>query len=223
MIQLSHVNLTFPLEKSPILRDVNISICEGEWVSLIGPSGSGKTTLLEVLSGKFKSVEGDIFINKCNLNKMNVDERHDYVRNNVATVYQQYRLLPQFNVLANVMLPLIPYSKKKKEIERKALELIKEVGLDHRINHFPKQLSGGEQQRVAVARALLSNPPILLCDEPTGNLDSKNRDIILDLISKIHRNGKTILLVTHDNIVASKGDTILTFQDGTLNKGVPSS
>ncbi|WP_185970862.1 ABC transporter ATP-binding protein [Alkalicoccobacillus porphyridii] len=223
MIQLNQINLTYPSSEQPILNDLSIQISKGEWVSLVGPSGSGKTSLLKILSGTVEPTQGDIVINQTNINEMPLKKRHDFLRKQVATVYQQFRLLPQFSVLENVMLPLVPYTKQKKQLEQRALALITEVGLDHRVHHFPEQLSGGEQQRVAIARALLSDPPILLCDEPTGNLDSKNRDVILELLSKIHSTGKTILLATHDEVVAQKGDTIHTFHDGVVHTGAPST
>ena len=222
MIELNQVQLMYPSSERPILNDLSIDISQGEWVSLVGPSGSGKTSLLKILSGIVEPTKGDILINHTNINDMTLKEKHDFLRKKVSTVYQQFRLLPQFSVLENVMLPLVPYIKQKKQLEQRALALITEVGLDHRVQHFPGQLSGGEQQRVAFARALLSDPPILLCDEPTGNIDTKHRDIILELLSKIHKTGRTILLATHDDVVAKRGDTILTFRDGVVHKEVAS-
>ncbi|MBM0066778.1 ABC transporter ATP-binding protein [Alkalicoccobacillus gibsonii] len=222
MILLKNVRLTYPSTSLTILNDVNIHIAEGEWVSLIGPSGSGKTSFLKIVSGLVECTEGVVHINGMNIKELSINKRHEFIRNYISTVYQQFRLLPQFTVVENVVLPLIPYIKQKKELENRALELIEKVGLSHRIHHFPYQLSGGEQQRVAIARALVSDPSILLCDEPTGNLDTKNRDSILDLLSQIHKTGKTILLATHDNVVAKRGDSVITFEDGAVYKGVMS-
>lgn len=199
---------------------MNIQISKGEWVSLVGPSGSGKTSFLKIISALVDCTKGNVHINQTSINELPINKRHDFIRSHVSTVYQQFRLLPQFSVIENVMLPLVPYTKQKKQLEQRALELIEEVGLSHRVSQLPHQLSGGEQQRVAIARALLSNPSILLCDEPTGNLDAKNRDVILTLLSEIHKTGKTILLATHDDVVAKRGETIITFDEGVVQKGV---
>ncbi|WP_096200669.1 ABC transporter ATP-binding protein [Bacillus sp. FJAT-45350] len=216
MIQFKNVNLTYQNMNIPTLDNINLQIRLGEWVSLVGPSGSGKTSLLKLISGSIEPTNGSILLNQMNFSDLSMDRKHDFIRENVATIYQQFRLLPQFSVIENIMLPLVPYEKRKK-IEEKALELIKEVGLSHRIEHFPNQLSGGEQQRVAIARALITEPKILLCDEPTGNLDTNNRDIILELLRQISKKGHTIVLATHDEIVAKEGDSVISIIEGVLH------
>ncbi|MUK88719.1 ATP-binding cassette domain-containing protein [Ornithinibacillus sp. L9] len=218
MILLKNINVTYPSLEKPILKNINLHIKTGEWVSLVGPSGSGKTSFLKVISGKLDTVEGNVIIHETDINGLSAHKRHEFIRRHVSTVYQQFRLLPQFSVLENIMLPLIPHENKKR-IQSRARELIDEVGLTHRVTHFPHQLSGGEQQRVAFARALITDPSILLCDEPTGNLDTNNRDIILELLTQIHKKGKTIILATHDEIVAKKGKNILTFHEEDVHKG----
>ncbi|RFA35018.1 ABC transporter ATP-binding protein [Virgibacillus dokdonensis] len=218
MIAIENVCVSYTHLETAILQNVHLHISSGEWVSVVGPSGSGKTSLLKVIAGSLKNMEGHVTINDTPIYTLPTNERHAFLRNKVATVYQQFRLLPQFSVLENVMLPLLPYQKRK-HLKDKAIQLIDEIGLHHRITHFPHQLSGGEQQRVAFARALLSEPTILLCDEPTGNLDSANRDIIIQLLKQIHAKGKTIILATHDPIVAEQADRTITIQDGVIHEG----
>lgn len=218
MIAIENVCVSYTHLETAILQNVHLHISSGEWVSVVGPSGSGKTSLLKVIAGSLKNMEGHVTINDTPIYTLPTNERHAFLRNKVATVYQQFRLLPQFSVLENVMLPLLPYQKRK-HLKDKAIQLIDEIGLHHRIAHFPHQLSGGEQQRVAFARALLSEPTILLCDEPTGNLDSANRDIIIQLLKQIHAKGKTIILATHDPIVAEQADRTITIQDGIIHEG----
>lgn len=194
-----------------------MQIKAGEWLSLIGSSGTGKTSLLKIIGGMKPPTKGTVYIRDQAIYRLNDSQKHEVIRTQLSFVYQQFNLLPQFNVLENIMLPLIPYENKK-SIQKKANEIINKVGLAHRITHFPQQLSGGEQQRVAFARALLTKPAILLCDEPTGNLDSKNRDILLQMLKEVHSEGQTIILVTHDEVVASYGERIIQVEDGVLKE-----
>lgn len=163
--------------------------------------------------------DGVLHIRGRNIYELTEKKKHDFMRLNMSFVYQHFRLLPQFTVLENVMLPLIPYENKKK-IKVLASEMIDKVGLSHRIGHYPRQLSGGEQQRVAFARALMTKPSLLLCDEPTGNLDAVNRDLLLQLMKEIHREGQTIVLVTHDEVVANYGERILLLDRGGVKEKV---
>ncbi|GAF13182.1 ABC transporter, ATP-binding protein [Bacillus sp. JCM 19046] len=221
MIQLEGVTLSYGVEKETILilEGVDLNITSGEWITLMGPSGSGKTTLLNVLSGLISPSAGTLMLEGADMKDMKQADRQNYFRRNSSSVYQQFRLLPQFSVLENVMLPLVPY-KKKSEIESSAKKLIERVGLSHRLMHFPHQLSGGEQQRTSIARALLTSPKILLCDEPTGNLDTKNRDNILTLLSELHQEGLTIVVATHDKAVAQRSDRIVHLKDGMISEGI---
>ncbi|WP_413377387.1 ABC transporter ATP-binding protein [Alkalihalobacillus sp. 1P02AB] len=219
MIHLHNVTYTYQSNHStPVLQDISLHIPKGSWISLVGPSGSGKTTLLKLISGVTSPTSGQIKINGTDITTFSPIKRNDYLRSQVASVYQQFRLLPQFTVLENVMLPLIPYEKKK-VIKYRAQELIDRVGLSHRLHHLPSQLSGGEQQRVSFARALITQPSILLCDEPTGNLDVKNRDNLLQLIRDFHRSGQTIIVATHDPIVSTNGDYLFQVHNGTIHEG----
>ncbi|MDY7240333.1 ABC transporter ATP-binding protein [Halalkalibacterium halodurans] len=220
MIQLKNVSVTYQSlhETLTILHDITLTVASGEWLSIVGPSGSGKTTLLKLIAGALQPVSGTVTINERSITDLAHTDRQAFIRTQVASVYQQFRLLPQFNVLENVMLPLVPYESRK-TIRPRATELIDQVGLSHRMTHYPHQLSGGEQQRVSFARALLTEPAILLCDEPTGNLDQANRDNILDLLSKLHAQGQTIVLATHDDVVARRGDRTISIDNGTIHKG----
>lgn len=219
MIKLKNVSLTYEnhSEQTSVLNDVSVQVKEGEWVSLIGSSGSGKTSLLKMIGGMLTPTDGTLSIEEQQIYQLKEAAKHDFMRTHMSFVYQNFRLLPQFTVLENVMLPLIPYENKKK-VEDKAKEIIHKVGLTHRRTHFPQQLSGGEQQRVAFARALLIKPALLLCDEPTGNLDATNRDRLLQLMEEIHADGQTIVLVTHDEVVANYGERIFLLEDGTLKE-----
>ncbi|BAB04318.1 ABC transporter ATP-binding protein [Halalkalibacterium halodurans] len=220
MIQLKNVSVTYQAlhETLTILQDITLTVASGEWLSIVGPSGSGKTTLLKLIAGALQPVSGTVTINERSITDLAHTDRQAFIRTQVASVYQQFRLLPQFNVLENVMLPLVPYESRK-TIRPRATELIDQVGLSHRMTHYPHQLSGGEQQRVSFARALLTEPAILLCDEPTGNLDQANRDNILDLLSQLHAQGQTIVLATHDDVVARRGDRTISIDNGTIHKG----
>lgn len=206
------------MSKTPIFSDVTLHIAKGEWISLIGPSGSGKTSLLNIIGGSIELSSGKVFIEQTDIQTLSINEKQLYVREKISTVYQQFRLLPQFTVLENIMLPLIPY-RDRKVIQAKALELMEDVGLEEHAKKLPSQLSGGQQQRVAFARALITEPDILLCDEPTGNLDHDNRNNILELLSVVHKKGKTIVLATHDDFVTKKSDRIITFTGNTIHIG----
>jgi putative ABC transport system ATP-binding protein len=214
MIFIDEVKISYK-PNTVVLENATIEIEKGSWSSIVGPSGSGKTSLLKLIGGLLIPDSGNVLIDNQYLYQMTANERHTFIREKVGFVYQQFRLLPQFSVLENVMLPLIPYEKKKK-IKDKAEGIIDIMGLSHRLNHLPNELSGGEQQRVAFARALLTNPPILICDEPTGNLDTENRDNILQLLDRIHKEGHTIILATHDEIVANRSQQIIQISNKTF-------
>ena len=219
MIQFQHTSLIYETsqEQIPILKNVSFTVSTGDWLSLMGPSGSGKTTILKMTAGLLEPTEGHVLIHDLDVYRLSQKKRHEQLRTNIASVYQQFRLLPQFSVIENVMLPLIPYQKRK-ELLTRATSLIEKVGLEHRQQHFPEQLSGGEQQRVAIARALMSEPNILLCDEPTGNLDHTNRDNVLSLLEVLHAEGKTIMLATHDEWAAKRGNRILHLHNGEVEE-----
>ncbi|TSB47648.1 ABC transporter ATP-binding protein [Alkalicoccobacillus porphyridii] len=221
MIQFQDISLNYQTSQGQIviLKNVSFTVPSGEWISLIGPSGSGKTTILKIIAGLLKPTEGRVCIQDVNMYELSKVKRHEQLRTKVASVYQQFRLLPQFSAVENIMLPLIPYQKRKELLPR-AHSLIEKVGLTQRLHHFPEQLSGGEQQRVAIARALMTEPEILLCDEPTGNLDHSNRDNVLSLLEVLHAEGKTIVLATHDELAATRSNRILALQSGVLEERI---
>ncbi|KQL52673.1 ABC transporter ATP-binding protein [Heyndrickxia shackletonii] len=217
MIKIENGQLIFQ-NQNPVhaLKNINININKGDWISILGPSGSGKTSLLNVIGGIEKLSEGTIKVFGENISKI---DSQSYRRNTIGYIYQDFRLLNQFSVLENVMLPQLPYQKRK-ALEESAKEVLIQLEMGHRLHHLPGELSGGEQQRTAIARAILNRPSILLCDEPTGNLDSINRENIMGVLTNLNKLNITIILVTHDLEVAKYGDRILYMRDGVLQEKV---
>lgn len=205
-----------PLE---VLKGVDLSIEPGEFVSLVGPSGAGKSTLLHILGGLDTPTQGQVLLDSEDIYQM-TDQRRSLVRNTkIGFVFQFYHLLPEFNALENVILPsLIKQGcSGKKDLERKGFALLQKVGMDKRALHKPKQLSGGEQQRLAIARALINDPKIIFCDEPTGNLDSKAGENIMALLLQLnHDHGQAVVMVTHDDHLARQAKRSVHMQDGKL-------
>jgi len=195
------------------LDNVNIRIDQGDWTSLIGPSGSGKTTLLNMISCLDKPTEGSIVIDNKIVTDLNQVQLTQFRRENIGLIFQKYYLIPYLTALENVMIAMYYHSTVD---EDQAIDSLTKVGLEHRLDHKPSKLSGGEQQRVCIARALINNPKILVADEPTGNLDQKNGQIVLDLIHSLHQEGHTILLVTHNIDIAKQGDHIMQIIDGKI-------
>ena len=197
------------------LNDVSFLVNQGEFIAIVGPSGSGKSTLLHIIGGIDKPTDGKAFINGTDISKLKTDKMTIFRRRNIGLVYQFYNLLPTLNVEDNIVLPLLLDGKKvdKDKLE----ELIKLLGLEERRKAMPSELSGGEQQRVSIARALINNPSIILADEPTGNLDSKASKEIVDLFKYYNKTYKqTLLIVTHDEKTALQADRILRLEDGKL-------
>ncbi|MCV6630211.1 MAG: ABC transporter ATP-binding protein [Flavobacteriaceae bacterium] len=203
-----------------VLNDISFDIHRGEFLSLIGKSGSGKSTLLYVLSTMDTDFTGELNVNGINLNGKSQNELAQFRNEHIGFVFQFHYLLPDFSVLDNVMLPALKLGKKNnKEIKEKALHNLALLGIDSQANKQANKLSGGQQQRVAIARALINDPAVLMCDEPTGNLDSKNTKIVFDIFRKIcDENGQTIIAVTHDDDFAANCNRIIELQDGYLLK-----
>ena len=198
-----------------ILRGIDFEVPRGQFVSIMGPSGSGKSTLLALLAGLDSATSGSILLDGVDITRLGEDSLADLRGRKIGFVFQSYQLLPTLTAEENVMLPadLIGSA----DGAARACELLRNVGLEDRRDHYPVQLSGGEQQRVALARAFMARPPILLADEPTGNLDSQNGRQILDLMLKLNRQERTTLvLVTHDHDLADSADRILTLRDGRV-------
>lgn len=201
-----------------VLKDISFTADKGEFIALIGKSGSGKSTLLYVLSTMDTDYTGDIRINDFQLHGKTQNELAAFRNSNIGFVFQFHYLLPEFTALENVMLPALKLGKHSKEvIENKAMQNLLLLGLENEILKPANKLSGGQQQRVAIARALINDPAILMCDEPTGNLDSKNTDIVFDIFKQLAaERGQTIITVTHDDDFAANCDRIIELSDGRL-------
>lgn len=220
-LKLTHIARTFGKNntKLEVLKDINLEIQPGEIVALVGPSGSGKSTLLHIAGLLDTPTSGTIEIAGENATQMNDAGRTRLRMKSIGFVYQSHLLLPDFNALENVMMPQLIAGVKRKEAETRAKELLKQVGLSHRLTHRAGQLSGGEQQRVAIARALANQPALLLADEPTGNLDPKTADEVFDIFMKIVRQtGLSALLATHNPELAAKMDRRICVQNGKIQE-----
>lgn len=219
LLECSHVAKSYMLGKTavPVLQDINMSIERGSWNAILGASGSGKTTLLNLLGTLEKPTSGDILFDGRNYVAMSRRESSFFRAEKIGFVFQSYQLLPELTVLENVMLSGMLYGLSKSKAKEKALALLSEVGLAERIKHHPSEMSGGEQQRAAIARALLNSPELLLADEPTGNLDKHNGEAILDLFKKLHSENKcTIVMITHSEVVAQCADKIYQLENGII-------
>lgn len=202
------------------LNGVSLDINRGELISIVGPSGSGKSTLLNVIGLLSEPTEGKILLKGKDISKLSEDERA-YIRGKtLGFVFQTFNLIPTFTSIENVSVPLMFYGYSKEKRTKIAQDLLTKVGLGHRLNSKPSQLSGGERQRVAIARALANEPEIILADEPTGNLDSKSGTAILDLFLKLNKEGKTIILVTHDPKLPNLTQRTIYIKDGVIEKEV---
>jgi putative ABC transport system ATP-binding protein len=204
--------------KIEILKDINLEILPGEKIAFLGSSGSGKTTLLSILAGLDSDYTGEVRLFGKLLSDLNEDERANLRKNRVGFLFQNFLLIPELNVLENVLLPIEIGGKLNSDFENKAKLLIDKVGLGNRIKAYPNTLSGGEQQRVALARAFINDPEILFVDEPTGSLDEKNGSVVTNLLFQLNEKFKTtIILVTHDLNLAKQCDRVLQLNSGTLD------
>lgn len=198
------------------LRGINLKIGIGEFVAIIGPSGSGKSTLMHMIGILDQPTTGTVELEGKNISKLS-EEKLAQLRNmHIGFVFQAFNLLPKTSALENVELPLIYAGDSASERKRKGEESLKMVGLEERMDHTPSQLSGGQQQRVAIARALITKPSLILADEPTGNLDSKAGDEIIDLLKDLNKKGNTIVLVTHEREIAERAKRIVEIKDGQI-------
>lgn len=195
------------------LEDISFEVPKNQWLSIMGPSGSGKTTLINILSLMDNPTSGIYELLGKNVANLSQNEHLKIRRETIGLIFQQFHLIPYLSVLENVMLAQYYHSSVEIEDAKAMLDM---VGLGHRFTHLPSQLSGGEQQRVCIARALINNPEILIADEPTGNLDEKNEGIVLELFQKIKKDGKTIILITHNPSLGKQGDRMITLSHGKL-------
>ncbi|MEL7531808.1 MAG: ABC transporter ATP-binding protein [Bacteroidota bacterium] len=220
IISLSHIRKTYQMGSTEInaLRDVSLDIFPNQYVAIMGPSGSGKSTLMNVLGCLDTPSAGDYFLNGTNVSGMS-DADLAHVRNKeIGFVFQTFNLLNRSTALDNVALPLVYAGLGKGQRQKKAAEVLTNVGLGDRIDHKPNELSGGQRQRVAVARALVNDPSIILADEPTGNLDTKTSYEIMALFGELHAKGNTIILVTHEEDIAQYAEKVIRLRDGDIEK-----
>ena len=215
MIKLTGIHKSFG--NLEVLKGIDLHIKEGEFVSIVGASGAGKTTLLQIIGTLDTDHEGEVIINDTNIKKLSDKELSAFRNKQLGFVFQFHQLLPEFTALENVCMPGLIARRNSKEVEEKAKELLTKLGLQDRFHHKPNELSGGEKQRVAVARALINDPKLILADEPSGSLDSANKKELHSLLRKLCNDyGLTILLVTHDNELAETSDRIITMRDGMI-------
>ena len=198
------------------IKDISFEVNAGEFISIMGPSGSGKTTLMNIIGCLDTPTSGEYHLDDSEVSLLDDDELATIRNRKIGFVFQSFHLLTRNTALKNVMLPLTYAGYDKSEATDKAKSVLKKVGLDDRINHNPNELSGGQQQRVAIARALVNNPSIIFADEPTGNLDTKTGEEIMNLFKELHRNGQTIIVITHENEIADQTERIITVKDGLI-------
>jgi len=199
-----------------VLKEINLTVQKGKFVAIYGPSGAGKTTLLNIISGIDKPTSGKIVAFDLDLAEQNEDVLAEYRCNQVGFVFQSYNLISTLTVAENIAFPMEWKRTAPEEIQKNVAQLIQTFGLSHRADHFPAQLSGGEQQRVAFARALANDPPLLLADEPTGNLDMKNGQRIIQILQDLKTEGKTVIVSTHDKEIMHLADLKFCLEDGKL-------
>ncbi|MAR39663.1 MAG: lipoprotein-releasing system ATP-binding protein LolD [Flavobacteriales bacterium] len=217
MIKVKDIHLNYGELK--VLKGVNLNIEKGDFVSIVGSSGAGKTTLLQLIGTLENPTEGSIEINGTDITKLSDQELSSFRNKNIGFVFQFHNLLAEFTALENVCLPAFLNGENRKDVEQRALELLKLLNIENRKDHKPNELSGGEQQRVAVARALINSASIILADEPSGNLDSKNAEELHNLLLKLNKDmGQTIVVVTHNNNLANITQKKIEIKDGVIKK-----
>ena len=215
MIKAKNIHKSF--DALEVLKGVDIEIAKGEIVSIVGPSGAGKTTLLQILGTLDRPDSGDVEVNGVNFSKLSEKELAAFRNKHIGFISQFHQLLPEFTALENVMIPALIARRDTKSVTARAKELIGYLGLSERMEHKPSELSGGEKQRVAVARALINSPSVILADEPSGSLDSKNRDELHKLLFDVRdKFGLTLVIVTHDKELAALSDRVIEMKDGKM-------
>lgn len=218
ILKLEEVSKIYQMDGLSVkaLDNISLTIAEGEFVSIIGPSGSGKSTLMHIVGCLDTPTSGKVLLDNQEISQMTERQLAQIRNKKIGFVFQQFNLLPRTSALENVSLPLLYNGTTSSQITKKAAEVLEKVGLGERLDHHPNQLSGGQQQRVAIARALITDPSIILADEPTGNLDSKSGVEVMEIFKRLHQQGRTIILVTHDDEIANQAQRIVRLKDGKV-------
>ncbi|WP_313342101.1 ABC transporter ATP-binding protein [Sedimentibacter sp.] len=218
MIDLKNITKTYDMGsvQVQVLGGITMHVDEGEFIAIIGPSGSGKSTLMNIVGCLDTPTTGEYYLDGKEISTYNEKQLSKIRNQKIGFIFQKFNLLPKLTALENVELPLIYRGMNQKERRQKSIDALTKVGLNDRMNHKPTELSGGQQQRVAIARALAGDPPVLLADEPTGNLDSKSGSDVMNLIKQLSKEGKTIVLITHDSEIAMEAKRTITIKDGLL-------
>ena len=222
VIELQNVKKIYKMDgvETPALRGVDLKINKGEFIAIMGPSGSGKSTLLHMIGALDRPTSGKVFLDGVDISTLKESELARLRGKKIGIVFQFFNLHPTLNALENIELPMVVIEKEKKERRQKALDLLKAVGLEHRAHHLPSQMSGGEQQRIAIARALANDPEIILADELTGNLDTKTKAEIMDFLLKLQKEKKmTVTVITHELEIAQYAENIVHIVDGKIKVG----
>ena len=218
MIQLNNIKKVYSFEdvETWALREVNLEIKKGEFVAIMGPSGCGKSTLLNILGLIDNPTEGTYMLNEQDVSMLSESKRTDIRKGMIGFVFQSFNLIDELNVYENIELPLLYMGISASERKKRVEAVMEQLSMSHRRRHYPRQLSGGQQQRVAIARAIVAQPSIILADEPTGNLDSKNSKEVMNMLQQLHKQGTTIIMVTHSLHDASYAERIINLYDGQV-------
>lgn len=218
IITVNNVNKTYHngSMELQVLKNISFTVKEGEFLAIMGSSGSGKSTMMNILGCLDHEYNGEYILDGIDISKSTEDELSEIRNKKIGFIFQSFNLLPRLTALENVELPLVYSSVPKADRHQKALELLELVGLKDRVHHRPNELSGGQRQRVAIARALVNNPSIILADEPTGNLDSKSEEEIIEILQKLNKMGKTIVIVTHEPNIGEIAQRKIVFKDGEI-------
>jgi len=217
-IELVDVRKTYRIGETdvPVLKGIDLTIRQGEFVALMGPSGSGKSTLMNIVGCLDRPSQGTIFLQGRDISRVSEDELARVRREELGFIFQTFNLIGRISVQKNVELPLVLRETPREMRTARALQLLRAVGLGHRVNYSPLRLSGGERQRVAIARALANDPPIIIADEPTGNLDLKSSQEVMEIMHRLHREGRTIVMVTHNPEITEDCDRVIRLRDGRI-------